>query len=108
MPRNTKCIARLVGFSSGGLGNRFQGSVLDSRAISMEFGPNLHAPPFVVSKKKSIVVPRFFSTRKMNNKARQASQSREEEPPTKQNQIEKLFEPVHEPTDKPIRAKCYR
>ena len=71
-----------MGFSSGGLGNRFQGSVLDSWAISMEFGPNLRAPPFVVSKKKSIMVPRFFSTRKMNNKAGQASQSGEEEPPT--------------------------
>ena len=105
---NTKCIARLVGFSSGGLGNRFQGSVLDSRAISMEFGPNLHAPPFVVSKKKSIVVPRFFSTRKMNNKARQASQSREEEPPAQRNQTEKLFELMHEPTGEPIRAERYK
>ena len=71
-----------MGFSSGGLGNRFQGSVLDSRAISMEFGPNLHVPPFVASKKKSITVPGFFSTRKMNNKAGQASQSMEEEPST--------------------------
>ena len=40
----------------------------------------------------------------MNNKAGQASQSREEEPPTQQNQTEKLSEPVHEP----IEAKCYR
>ena len=71
-----------MGFSSGGLGNRFQGTVLDSQAICMEFGPNLRAPPFVVSKKKSITVPGFFSMRKMNNKAGQASQSREEEPPT--------------------------
>ena len=62
-----------MGFSSGGLGNKFQGSVLDSQAIFMKFGQNLRAPPFVVSKKKSIMVPRFFSTRKMNNKARQAS-----------------------------------
>ena len=93
-----------MGFSLGGLGNRFQGSVLDSRAISMEFGPNLRAPPFVVSKKKSIMVPRFFSTRKMNNKAGQASQSREDEPPTQQNQTEKLSEPMHEP----IRVECYR
>ena len=45
-----------MGFSSGGLGNRFQGSVLDSWAISIEFGPNLHAPPFMVSKKKLITV----------------------------------------------------
>ena len=97
-----------MGFSSGGLGNRFQGSVLDSRAISMEFGPNLHVPPFVVSKKKSIMVPGFFSTRKMNNKARQASQSREEEPPTQQNQTEKLSKPVHEPTGEPLKAECYR
>ena len=78
-----------MGFSLGGLGNRFQGSFLDSRAISMEFGPNLRAPPFVVSKKKSITVPGFFSmrkmNRKMNNKAGQASQSREEQPPTQQN-----------------------
>ena len=64
---------RSVGFSSGGLGNRFQGNVLDSRAIFMEFGPNLHAPPFVVLKKKSIMVPRFFSMRKMNKKAEQTS-----------------------------------
>ena len=62
-----------MGFSSGGSGNRFQGSVLDSRAIFMEFGPNLRVPPFVVSKKKSIMVPRFFSTRKMDNKDGQAS-----------------------------------
>ena len=91
-------------FSSGGLGNRFQGSVLDSRAISLEFGPNLHVPSFVVSKKKSITVPGFFSTRKMNNKAGQASPSREEEPPTQQNQTEKLSEPVHEL----IGVECYR
>nr|POE70666.1 hypothetical protein CFP56_45773 [Quercus suber] len=74
----------------------------------MEFGPNLCAPSFVVSKKKSITVPGFFSTRKMNNKAGQASQLREEEPPTQQNQTEKLSEPVHEPTGEPIGAECYR
>ena len=97
-----------MGFSSGGLGNRFQGSVLDSRAISMEFGPNLHVPPFVASKKKSITVPGFFSTRKMNNKAGQASQSREEEPSTQQNQTEELSKLVHEPTSEPIGAERYR
>lgn len=96
-----------MGFSSGGLGNRFQGNVLDSPAISMEFGPNLRVPPFVVSKKKSITVPAFFSMRKMNNKAGQASQSREEKPPTQQNQTEKLSEPVHEPTGEPIGAERY-
>nr|POE69124.1 hypothetical protein CFP56_70693 [Quercus suber] len=94
--------------SMGGLGNRFQGSVLDSRAISMEFGPNLRAPPFVLLKKKSITVPGFFSSRKMNNKAGQASQSREEEPSTQQNQTKKLSESVHEPTDEPIGAERYR
>ena len=44
----------------------------------------------------------------MNNKAGQASQSREEEPPTQQNQTEKLSEPVHEPIGEPIEAECYR
>ena len=97
-----------MGFSSGGLGNRFQGSVLDFQAISMEFGPNLRVPPFVVSKKKSIMVPGFFSIRKMNNKAGQASQSMEEEPSTQQNQTKKLFELVHEPTGEPIRVEHYR
>ncbi|XP_030970617.1 uncharacterized protein LOC115990998 [Quercus lobata] len=47
-----------------------------------EFGSSLRAPPFVVSKKKTIMVSGYFSTRKMNNKARHASQPMEEEPPT--------------------------
>ena len=46
--------------------------------------------------------------KKMNNKTGQASQSREEEPPTQQNQTEKLSEPMHEPTDEPIEAERYR
>ena len=46
--------------------------------------------------------------RKMNKKAEQASQSREEEPPTQQNQTEKLSEPVHEPIGEPIEAECYK
>nr|POE69798.1 hypothetical protein CFP56_79063 [Quercus suber] len=53
-------------------------------------------------------MPRFFSTRKMNNKEGQASLSREEEPLTQQNQTKKLFEPVHEPTGEPIEAERYR
>ena len=44
----------------------------------------------------------------MNNKTGQASQSREKEPPTQQNQTEKLSEPMHEPTDEPIEAERYR
>ena len=47
-----------------------------------EFGSSLCAPPFVVSKKKTIMVSGYFSTRKMNNKARHASQPMEEEPLT--------------------------
>nr|POE78591.1 late embryogenesis abundant protein d-34 [Quercus suber] len=63
-------------------GTRVITEEVDGQAISMEFGPNLRAPPFVISKKKSITVSGFFSMRKMNNKAGQASQSREEEPRT--------------------------
>ena len=44
-----------------------------------EFGPSLRAPPFVVSKKNTIVVPGYYSMRKMSMKARQTSQPMEEE-----------------------------
>ncbi|XP_023891985.2 uncharacterized protein LOC112003988 [Quercus suber] len=46
-----------------------------------EFGPSLRAPPFVVSKKNTIVVPGYYSTRKMSMKTGQTSQPMEEEQP---------------------------
>ena len=62
----------------------------------------------MVSKKKTITVPGYFSTRKMNNKVGNASQPMEEEPPTQQNQTKKFSEPVHEPIGEPTGAECYR
>ena len=44
-----------------------------------EFGPCLRAPPFLVFRKNTIVVPGYYSTRKMSMKAGQTSQPMEEE-----------------------------
>ena len=44
-----------------------------------EFGPCLRAPPFLVFRKNTMVVPSYYSTRKMSMKAGQTSQPMEEE-----------------------------
>uniref|UniRef100_A0A7N2LKW2 DUF4283 domain-containing protein n=1 Tax=Quercus lobata TaxID=97700 RepID=A0A7N2LKW2_QUELO len=75
---------------------------------SQVYDGGLHAPPFVVSKKKTITVSGYFSTRKMNNKVGHASQPMEEEPLTQQNQTEKFSEPVHEPIGEPTGVERYR
>ncbi|KAK9987030.1 hypothetical protein SO802_031981 [Lithocarpus litseifolius] len=51
-----------------------------------EFGPSLRSPPFVVSKKNTIVVPGYYSMRKTTMKGRQTSQPMNEEQPDQQNQ----------------------
>ena len=60
-----------------------------------EFGPSLHAPPFVVSKKNNIVVPSYYSTRKISMKARQTSPPMEGEQLDLQNQSGGNSEPEH-------------
>nr|POE99150.1 hypothetical protein CFP56_77234 [Quercus suber] len=62
----------------------------------------------MASKKKTVTVPGYFSMRKVNNKAEQDAQSRAEEIPTQQNQTEKLFVSVHEPTGEPMGAERYK
>ena len=69
-----------------------------------EFGPSLHAPPFVVSKKNTIMVPGYYFMRKMSMKAEQTSQPMEEEQLDPQNQSNGNSEPKHDPND----SVCFR
>ena len=62
-----------------------------------EFSPSLRAPPFVVSKKNNIVVPGYYSTRKVSMKARQTSPPMEGEQLDLQNQSGGNSEPKHNP-----------